>query len=136
MQLFRPVGLKELERIAEADWSAFPPRLAGQPIFYPVLHFEYAEQIAQRWNTKDENSGYCGFVTRFVVEEKFAQRYEIQVVGSANLHQELWIPAEELAAFNRHIIGHIEVVASYYGKQFVGEIDERSRLPKGLRPIG
>lgn len=40
MKLYRPVGLRELELIAKADFKAFPPRLPEQPIFYPVLNFE------------------------------------------------------------------------------------------------
>ena len=32
--LFRPVGQKELDLIRESDFSAFPPRLPEQPIFY------------------------------------------------------------------------------------------------------
>ena len=50
--LFRPVGQRELELIAEASYRAFPPRLPGQPIFYPVLNEEYATQIARDWNTR------------------------------------------------------------------------------------
>jgi hypothetical protein len=30
-------------------------------------------------------------------------------------HQELWIPAEELARFNAHIVGVIRVVKRYGG---------------------
>lgn len=52
MILYRPVGIKELELIALSDWAAFPPRLPHQPIFYPVLNFQYAAQIARDWNTK------------------------------------------------------------------------------------
>jgi hypothetical protein len=52
MTLFRLVGLKELELIAQSGFTAFPPRLAIQPIFYPVLNFEYAAQIAREWNIK------------------------------------------------------------------------------------
>ncbi len=37
MELFRPVGEKELELIKQAGWRSFPPRLPEQPIFYPVL---------------------------------------------------------------------------------------------------
>jgi len=33
--LFRPVGEKELELIRRSKFSAFPPRLPEQPIFYP-----------------------------------------------------------------------------------------------------
>ena len=42
--LFRPVGAKELELIRETGFTAFPPRVPGQPIFYPVLNEEYANQ--------------------------------------------------------------------------------------------
>lgn len=118
MILYRPVGLKELYLIAQANYRAFPPRLPEQPIFYPVLNFEYAEQIARDWNTK--SPPFAGFVTRFEVEQAYAEKFEIQTVGNRT-HQELWVPAEELEEFNRHLIGPIQVVASYYGEQFTGE---------------
>ena len=117
MILYRPVGVKELELIANLGFKAFPPRLPYQPIFYPVLNFVYAEQIARDWNTKDQASGFAGFVTRFEVDDAYISQYEVQTVG-ASQHQELWIPAEELAHFNRHILGQIEVVASCYGERF------------------
>jgi hypothetical protein len=44
----------------EAGFRQFPPRLSTQPIFYPVLSLEYAEQIARDWNTTDAASGYAG----------------------------------------------------------------------------
>ncbi len=53
MTLFRPVGVTELALIEELDFRAFPPRLEIQPIFYPVLNFDYAAQIARDWNTRD-----------------------------------------------------------------------------------
>lgn len=117
MILYRPVGLKELSLIVESGFKAFPPRLPFQPIFYPVLNFAYAEQIARDWNTKDEASGFAGFVTTFQVDPVYLSRYEVRVVG-AKQHQELWVPAEELAEFNGHLSGPIEVVAAYYGADF------------------
>jgi hypothetical protein len=45
MQLHRPVGIHELRLIAASGWTAFPPRLPGQPIFYPVLDEGYAVQV-------------------------------------------------------------------------------------------
>lgn len=72
MKLFRPVGTKELELIEQSGFTAFPPRLPEQPIFYPVLNVEYATEIA-----------------------------------------ELWVPAEELDEFNRHIIGKIKVIKEF-----------------------
>ena len=51
--LYRPLGLAELLLVARAGWRAWPPRLPEQPVFYPVLSFEYAQSIARDWNAKD-----------------------------------------------------------------------------------
>jgi len=107
--LFRPVGPKELELIAASGWREFPPRLPEQPIFYPVLNEDYAIQIARDWNVPDSGAG---FVTRFAVNAAFVGRYPVKTVGAA-VHQELWVPAEELAEFNRNIVGLIEVIAEF-----------------------
>lgn len=103
--LFRPVGPKELELIEASGWREFPPRLPEQPIFYPVTNEEYAAQIARDWNVKESGSGY---VTKFDVAAEFASKYPVQTVGG-RMHAELWVPAEDLAEFNRQIIGRIEV---------------------------
>ena len=55
--LFRPVGEDELRLIAASGYQSFPPRLPGQPIFYPVLNEEYATQIARDWNTSKVAKG-------------------------------------------------------------------------------
>ena len=107
--LFRPVGPKELELIHASGNRAFPSRLPEQPIFYPVLNEEYAVQIARDWTAKDSGAGY---VTRFHVRKEFIAKYPIQTVGGST-HQELWIPAEELPAFNQNIVGEIEVIAEF-----------------------
>ncbi len=117
--LYRPVGLFELLLIRASNYTIFPPRLPAQPLFYPVLSFEYAEQIARDWNTRDEKSGYMGAVTRFKMPGGYLEQFPEQIVGGL-IHRELWIPAEELDNFNRQIIGIIEVVAAYYGEQFNG----------------
>lgn len=130
MKLYRPIGLTELHLIAQSGWRAFPPRLEWQPIFYPVLNPTYAIQIAERWNTPDEFSGYCGFVTEFDVDDAFVARYPVQTVGDADLHHELWVPAAELDEFNAHIVGQIRVIQSFYGEKFAGMIDPVSQLPE------
>ncbi len=107
--LYRPVGPKELALIAASGQREFPPRLPGQPIFYPVLNEEYARQIARDWNVPASGAGY---VTRFAVRNEFVARYPIHTVGGS-VHQELWIPAEDLAEMNRNIVGLIEVIAEY-----------------------
>ncbi|MBX9948531.1 MAG: hypothetical protein K2Y39_05180 [Candidatus Obscuribacterales bacterium] len=115
--LYRPVGAKELELIAQSQFLAFPPRLYFQPIFYPVMNEEYATQIARDWNTKDEASGYVGYVTRFEVNSEYLANFEVQVVGAADVHQEYWIPAEQLDEFNRNILGKIEVISTFVGEK-------------------
>lgn len=110
--LFRPVGRQELALIEQSGFRAFPPRLPGQPIFYPVLTEAYAAQIAREWNTRDPWSGNAGFVTRFQVRASFLHDYTVPSVGS-QAHQEYWIPAEHLEAFNAQLVGKIEVIGEY-----------------------
>lgn len=111
MILYRPVGTKELELIKESDYKRFPPRLPEQPIFYPVLNERYAVEIASQWNVK-YNDDHKGYVTKFEVEDVYAGLFEVHRVG-ANHHQELWVPAEELETFNRHIVGEIQVISEF-----------------------
>lgn len=119
-QLFRPVGLYELRLIRDSGYTAFPPRLPEQPIFYPVLNQEYAEQIARDWNAQDERSGFMGAVTVFDVDAAYLAQFEAQIVGAAQ-HRELWVPAAKLDEFNRHIIGGIRVLSAFYGADYSGE---------------
>lgn len=110
--LYRPVGQAELDLIRRSGFTAFPPRLPHQPIFYPVANEAYAVQIARDWNTKDAASGYAGYVTRFRVRRAFLEQYPVRTAG-ARVHQEYWIPAEHLDEFNRNIVGQITVVAEF-----------------------
>ena len=110
--LWRPVGQAELDLIEQSRWTRFPPRLLGQPIFYPVLNEDYATKIARDWNAKDPASGYVGYVLRFEVEADYVSRFEPQRVGGAGI-DELWVRAEELDDFNDHIVGQIELVAEH-----------------------
>jgi hypothetical protein len=50
MTPWRPCGPAELELVRESGWTAWPPRLPDQPIFYPVLNEDYATKIARDWN--------------------------------------------------------------------------------------
>lgn len=109
LTLYRPVGPAELELIAASGWREFPPRLPDQPIFYPVLNMPYAEQIARDWNVPASGSGH---VTAFEVDAAFAARYPRRIVGGRE-HEELWVPAEDLAEFNRHVVGRIRVLRSF-----------------------
>ncbi len=109
--LYRPVGQAELELIKQSGNRVFPPRLPEQPFFYPVLNEDYASQIAREWNAK-YNDPKVGYVTRFLVRRTFLGRYEVHTVGGA-LHQEYWIPAEDLPELNQNIVSSIEVIAEF-----------------------
>ena len=111
MILYRPVGTKELKLIEKSGYEKYPPRLPEQPIFYPVLNENYAAEIAGQWNVK-YNEDHRGYVTMFEIDDEYAGKFEIHVVGSS-YHQELWVPAEELDEFNRHIIGKIQVIKEF-----------------------
>ena len=108
--LYRPVGPKELALIEQSGWKKFPPRLPEQPIFYPVMNEEYAIQIARDWNVAASGSG---FVTKFAVKTDYLKQFDVQNVGG-HIHNELWIPAEQLDEFNNNIVGEIEVTKSFY----------------------
>ena len=107
--LYRPVGAKELELIERSGWKKFPPRLPEQPIFYPVMNEEYAIEIARDWNVPAYGSG---FVTKFAVDKNYLKKFKIENVGGA-IHNELWVPAEELEEFNDNIVGLIEVTQRF-----------------------
>ncbi|WP_116203630.1 hypothetical protein [Amycolatopsis circi] len=108
-ELWRPTGPAELELVRQSGCRAWPPRLPEQPIFYPVLNEDYAVKIARDWNVRYDGTGY---VTRFRVETAFLDRYPVQQAGGETI-LELWVPAEELAEFNAHLVGEIEVVHEF-----------------------
>ncbi len=107
--MFRPTGPEELKLVEASGFAKWPPRLPGQPIFYPVTNQRYAAEIAERWNVNDSGKGY---VTRFEVRESFASQYEIHCVGARH-HTEWWIPAADIDALNEAIVGRIEVVQEF-----------------------
>ncbi|WP_332811987.1 hypothetical protein [Sphingomonas sp.] len=107
--LWRPVGPAELRLIEASEMKAFPPRLPEQPIFYPVTTEDYAVKIARDWNVPASGAG---FVTRFQVRRDYLSRYDVQNAGGS-AHQEYWIPAEDMEAFNAAIIGRIEVTREF-----------------------
>jgi hypothetical protein len=107
--LYRPTGPQELALVRESGWRRWPPRLTGQPIFYPVTNERYAAEIASCWNVRESGIGY---VTRFQVRKAFMERSEVRQVGTT--HQtDWWIPAGELEALNDQIVGVIEVIAEF-----------------------
>ena len=111
--------MDELALIFEAEMIAFPPRLPEQPIFYPVLNQGYAEQIARDWNT--QTSPFAGYVTEFEIPAELGETFARHVVG-ARMHEELWVPAEDLGSFNDALTAPIRVVRAFFGSSFRGHI--------------
>ena len=73
------------------------------------MNEEYAIQIARDWNVPASGSGY---VTKFNVSRGYLKKFKVENVGGP-IHNELWIPAEELEEFNSNIIGLIEVTRNF-----------------------
>ena len=107
--LYRPVNQTELNLIEQSEWKKFPPRLPEQPFFYPVTNEEYAIQISREWNVPAYG---VGFVTKFAVRTNYLTKFKVENVGG-KIHNELWIPSEELEEFNSNIIGIIEVTKEF-----------------------
>jgi len=54
----------------------------------------------------------AGFVTKFAVSKDYLKKFTIQNVGGP-IHNELWVPAQELDEFNDNIVGLIEVTRRF-----------------------
>lgn len=107
------MGQGELELVRTSGFREFPPRQPDQPFFYPVATEGYAIQIARDWNTKDESSGFAGYVLRFRVRTSFLNDYQQHIVGDTH-HAEYWIPAADLPRLNENIVGLIEVLLEFH----------------------
>ena len=107
--LYRPVNQQELDLIEQSGFTKFPPRLPEQPFFYPVMNEEYAIQICVEWNVPAYGSG---FVTKFAVKSDYLSKFNVENVGGV-IHNELWVPADELEEFNNNIVGCIEVIKEF-----------------------
>lgn len=121
MILYRPVGLQELALIYDSGMRAFPAHLDQQPIFYPVLQLAYARQTASDWNVG--HAEFAGYVTQFKVEDEYISGFEEHAVRGTPYH-ELWIPAEAMEEFNKHIVGTIKVLEAYFGDAFKGFVPD------------
>jgi hypothetical protein len=128
--LWRPTGPEELALVEASGWTAWPPRLPEQPIFYPVLNEDYAVRIARDWNVPACGRGY---VTRFEVDSDFVSRYPVRQAGGRTI-LELWVPAEELDEFNAHIVGRIEVVREFHAEKPSPETVEKAAAEPATEP--
>jgi len=107
--LYRPLNQAELDLILQSEWKSFPPRLPEQPIFYPVTNEAYANQIAKEWNMPAYGVGH---VVEFDLPSEYLTKYNIENVGG-EMHNEYWIPAEELNDMNENILGRIRLIKTF-----------------------
>lgn len=91
------------------------------------LTFCLTETLAEKWNTKDEFSGYCGIITKFDLPTDYLQKYEVHNVGGF-IHNELWVPSDDLNEFNSNIIGQVEIVKVFIGTNFKFSDTSRSAM--------
>lgn len=87
----------------------------------------------REWNAPVE-PGFAGYVTEFEIESHYAQKFSKKIVGSS-IHEELWVPAEDLAEFNRHVVGRIRMTAAFFGTEFTGFVPPQFGL-KGKNARG
>lgn len=125
MILYRPMDIVELRLVYETGMKHFPPRKPEQPIFYPVLNLEYANEIAKQWNAEGEFAS--GYIAKFTIDDKYCAQFETRRVG-ASRHVELWIPADELSRFNDHIAPPIVIINSYFCANFKGHVPTKFGL--------
>jgi hypothetical protein len=125
MILYRPMDMEELRLVYDTGMSAFPPRKPEQPIFYPVLSLQYANEIASKWNVQSGSAS--GYVARFTLDDAYAAHFEPQRVGGSH-HIELWVPSEELSRFNKYIVPTITIISAYFGENFRGYVPSQFGL--------
>src|SRR5947209_5011751 len=95
-----------------ACWSmdVQPTRPPGTASAWPVLNQQYAVQFARDSNVPAYGMAY---VTAFDVRSAYLARFEVQNVGG-ELHNELWVPAEDLDEFNQNIVGCIRLTQTFF----------------------
>ncbi|GGK97121.1 hypothetical protein [Deinococcus radiotolerans] len=105
------------------DWlDVLFPKNAERTVPWPPV-----EDVVTLWRPTGLHE--LQLVAAFDVRADVATRYAIQVVGAQDRHQELWVPAGELEAFNVAIVGPIRVVAHFAGPDFAERIDPVTHLP-------
>ena len=104
--LYCAVSPQELEAIKCLRWKSFPARDKEEAGFYPVLNRPFALQKARDWTLPAWGEGY---ITCFRIAALYVRNFEVQTL-SGEVHEELWVPAEELDTFNKNIVGKIQLL--------------------------
>lgn len=109
--LYCLVNQQELDLIAGADWLALPPGPPEQTEVTLVFCEADATPLTRPYSAPAADAGY---VVRLAVEADYAAQFPVRWAGLPGQESEaLDVPAEELAGFNQHILGQIEVVSLF-----------------------
>ena len=119
--LYRPVGPGQWQAIQALGCRAFPPRLATQKYFYPLLYESFAQRIAREWHVQRSGVGY---VLAFSVRQRYLDSLPVFVIGGPE-HKEYRIPADQLDAFNAQLVGPIRLL-SVWDTQWRGRMSARA----------
>ena len=106
INLYKPVDADLLSKIIASGWQRFYPECEGQKLFYPKLHFDYAQAVA-RQRFQGQHGG--GFVVGFAVAEDFLSSYPMQTIAYEQ-QQEYRIPVAHLDHLNLAITGRIQLL--------------------------
>lgn len=97
--LYRPVHQAELDLVAATDWLAFPEQPPEPTVFYLTA----PEAIAAPAGAGP------GYLLRLAMDADYIARLEEAPATGRMSSAGLPVPVAELAEFNRHITGRIEV---------------------------
>ncbi|RYD52190.1 MAG: ADP-ribosylation/crystallin J1 [Sphingobacteriales bacterium] len=107
--LYHTVSESGLQALQTLRWRGLPP--CAEAAFYPALTRQFALETTRLWKLPEWGTGY---LTRFKISARYVRDFEVQSL-SGEVYEELWVPTEELGAFNQHIVGKIEVLQVLHG---------------------
>ncbi|HVP63139.1 MAG TPA: hypothetical protein VMT11_21455 [Myxococcaceae bacterium] len=116
-KLFVPLGPAEIAQVVASNGLALPEHIQGDHLAVS-LAYAPAMALARRQATAPHPDG-AAFLLKVEVVRAYLQRLEPRVVGRGGA-VELWLPASELAAFNRRIARPIRLLQALYGPGYAG----------------
>jgi len=102
--LYRVIDASELAALQALHFRKFPA--CAEPVFYPTLTRHFALETLRQTAGISTQKGY---LTCFKICARYVRDFEVQTL-SGEIHDELWVPAEELPVFNEKIVGRISLL--------------------------
>jgi hypothetical protein len=112
MTVFGFVGEEELQLIAASNFAALALQGAGPAIFYALRSVRNCREFQEFLDTVSQEQG--GYFIRCEASKGFMAGYE-RALANRKDHVEYRVPAADIEAFNRNLVGKINVVAKASG---------------------